>query len=117
MKALKNSLREILRYPSAIAGLTVVLFFVVVSIYAMISIPYSKAIALWRGGEDAWYQNPKFVPPTWINFFRKEKLPVSFHANSAEGGMEKVVTVGSGDTSEVKISYTFDFEADAYPQE
>jgi peptide/nickel transport system permease protein len=117
MNALKNSFREILRYPSAIAGLVAVLALVVVAVYAMIAIPYSKAIALWRGGEEVWYANPKFAPPAWINLFRSKKLPVSFHANSADGGMEKVVTPGSGDTATVKMSYTFDFEADAYPQE
>ncbi len=117
MKALKNSLRELLRYPSAVAGLASVLFFVILAIYAMISIPYSKAIELWRGGEDIWYANPKFAPPAWINFFRAKKLPVSFHVNSADGAMEKVVTPGSADTSTIKLSYTFDFEADDYPQE
>ena len=117
MNALKNSFREIMRYPSAIAGLVAVLALVVVAVYAMIAIPYSKAIALWRGGEEVWYANPKFAPPAWINLFRSKKLPVSFHANSADGGMEKVVTPGSGGTATVKISYTFDFEADAYPQE
>jgi len=117
MNALKNSFREILRYPSAVAGLASVLLLVLLSIYAMIAIPYSKAIALWRGGEEVWYANPKFAPPAWINYFRSVKLPVSFHANSADGGLEKLVTPGSQDTATVKISYTFDFEADAYPQE
>lgn len=117
MNALKNSFREILRYPSAVAGMAAILLLVIISIYAMISIPYSKAIALWRGGEEVWYANPKFAPPAWINLFRSEKLPVSFHANSADGGMEKVVTPGSGGTSTVIISHSFDFEADSYPQE
>jgi len=117
MNTLKNSFREILRYPSAIAGLVVVMFFVAVAVYAMISIPYSKAIALWRGGEEVWYANPKFAPPAWINYFRSQKLPVSFHVNSADGKMEKVVTPGSQNTATIKISHTFDFEADAYPQE
>jgi len=117
MKALKNSFREILRYPSAIAGLVAVLFLVIVAVYAMITLPYNKAIALWRGGEEYWYTNPNFAPPTWINFFRSQKLPVSFHVNSAEGKLEKVVTTGAQDTATIKMSYTFDFEADAYPQE
>ena len=117
MNTLKKNFQEILHYPSAIAGLAAVLFLVLVSIYAMIAIPYRKAIELWRGGEEVWYANPKFAPPAWINYFRSQKLPVSFHANSADGGMEKVVTPGSGDTSTIVISHTFDFEADAYPQE
>ena len=117
MNAFKKNMQEILRYPSAIAGLVAVLLLVILAIYAMISIPYSKAIALWKLDESFWYANPKFAPPAWVNFFRSEKLPVSFHANSAEGAMEKVVTPGSADTAEIKISHTFDFVADAYPQE
>ena len=75
MNTLKSSFREILRYPSAIVGLIIILLLVLTSIYAMIKIPYSEAIRLWRGGEDVWYQNPKFAPPAWINLFSSKKLP------------------------------------------
>jgi len=117
MNNLKKNFQEILRYPTAVAGLVSVLLLVIVAVYALIAIPYSKAIELWKGGEAAWYTNPKFAPPAWINYFRSKKLPVSFHVNSADGGMEKVVTPGSTDTGTVVISYPFDFQADDYPQE
>jgi len=117
VNALKNSFREIFRYPSAIAGLVVISLLVVLAAYAMITIPYAEAIRLWRGGEDVWYKNPKFAAPAWSNFFSATKLPVSFDVDSANGGMTKVVTPGDKGTSRIDITYDFDFSYDAYPQE
>jgi peptide/nickel transport system permease protein len=57
MQTIKDALREIRRYPSAIAGLFIVFLLVLVSIYAVITIPYREAITLWRGGEGTW-RNP-----------------------------------------------------------
>ncbi len=48
MKALKNSLREIGRYPSAVFGLLIILAICGLSIYTVITIPYNEAIRLWR---------------------------------------------------------------------
>jgi peptide/nickel transport system permease protein len=117
MKALKNSFRELLKYPSAVVGLTLILALVAVAVYAVIAIPYAEAVHLWRGGEDVWYLNPKNVPPAWTNLFRSKKLPVSFHVSTVDGEVAKVVTLGKSDTTTYDISYTFDFEADEYPQD
>jgi len=117
MNTLKNSFREILRYPSAIMGMVVILLLVVIAAYAMIKIPYNNAITLWRGGEDVWYQNPKFAPPAWYNFFLSKKLPVSFTANTMDGSISKKITPGAQGTGTVDLSYTFDFNYDGYPQE
>jgi peptide/nickel transport system permease protein len=117
MKILKNSLRELLRYPSAIIGLIVVFMLVAVSIYAMVTIPYSEAIRLWRGGEDVWYQNPKYAPPAWMNFFSREKQPVSFAVSTTDGNMSKTVTLGAENTATVEITYSFDYDYDKFPQE
>ena len=38
------------RYPSFIIGVIIILFFVVLSVYAVIAVPYSESIAMWRGG-------------------------------------------------------------------
>jgi peptide/nickel transport system permease protein len=117
MNALKNSFREILRYPSAIVGLSIILLLVVTAVYAVIKIPYNEAIRLWRGGEDVWYQNPKFAPPAWFNLFTSKKLPVSFDVKTTDGTMTKTVTPGAQGTGTVNISYAFDFQYDDYPQE
>jgi peptide/nickel transport system permease protein len=114
---IKNSARELLRYPSAIVGLVIILILVITAAYAIIKIPYQKAIHLWRGGEEVWYKNPRFAPPSWFNLFSSKKLPVSFSASTFDGSMSKTVTPGAQDTGSVAISYAFDFQYDEPPQE
>lgn len=117
MNLIKNSFREMTRYPSAIFGVIIILLLVLQAIYAMVTIPYSEAIRLWRGGEEVWYQNPRFAPPAWTNYFSEKKLPESFVANSEDGGMQKVVTPGAQGTSSIEMTYSFDYSYDAFPQE
>jgi len=86
----------------------------------LVKIPYQEAIRLWRGGEEIWYANPQYAPPSWINYFRKEKLPVSFSMKSIEAdGVTLVSTTEEVDenTSRTNITYNFDFQADISPQE
>lgn len=117
MAAIRHSFRELLRYPSALVGLAIIVLLVITAVYAMIKIPYNEAIRLWRGGEDVWYKNPKYAPPAWLNFFRTQKLPVSFSAGTLDGTMSKTVTPGAQGTSTINMDYSFDFEYDSVPQE
>jgi len=117
MNAIRNSFQNIAKYPSAMMGILVVVALVVLAAYAMITIPYNEAIRLWRGGEDVWYQNPKFAPPAWINYFSSKKYAESFSARTSDGSITKEVTPGAEGTSTVDISYSFDFSSDFYPQE
>lgn len=117
MNSLKNSFQNILYYPSAIVGILVVFLLVFTAVYAMVKIPYREAIRLWRGGEDVWYQNPKFAPPAWINLFSSKKYAESFAVSTASGTMTKEVTPGAEGTSTMSASYTFDFSSDYYPQD
>jgi peptide/nickel transport system permease protein len=117
MKTLKNSFRELLRYPSAILGLVIILILLGVATYALVTIPYSEAVRLWRGGEDVWYRNPKYAAPGWFNFFSSKKQPLSFAVNTADGSMTKTITPNDQDTSTVDITYSFDYKYDGFPQE
>ncbi len=117
MNTLKSSFQNLLYYPSAIIGILVVFLLVFTAVYAMVKIPYQEAIRLWRGGEDVWYQNPKFAPPAWINLFSSKKYAESFSVRTTDGTMTREVTPGAQDTSTISISYTFDFSSDYYPQE
>jgi peptide/nickel transport system permease protein len=117
MKPLRNAFQKLLQYPSAIAGLFVVFMLVAVAVYTVIAIPYSEAIRLWRGGEDVWYQNPRFAPPAWINYFSSKKYSESFAVNTSDGQIVKKVTLGNGGTATVEMTYVFDFSYDVYPQE
>lgn len=117
MNTMKKAFQDLLQYPSAIAGLVVILILVVTSAYVMITIPYETAISLWRGGEDVWYQNPKFAPPAWFNNFTEQKLTESFALKSPEPGVVREVIPGDQNTSRINITYTFDYDFDVFPQE
>lgn len=117
MNSLKNSFQNLLYYPSAIVGILVIFLLVFTAVYAMVKIPYQEAIRLWRGGEEVWYQNPKFAPPAWINLFSSKKYSESFAVRTSDGSMAKEVTPGAEDTSTMTISYTFDYSYDYYPQD
>ncbi len=116
MKAIKNTFKEFSRYPSAIIGLVIILILLIVSVYALISLPYQKAITLWRAGEGIWYQNPKYAPPAWLNFFRKNKLPETIDQSTLNGTAQKT-EVPSDKYDEYYITYTFDFPYEEYPQD
>lgn len=118
MKGLKNSLREIARYPSAIFGSIIILLLIGFSIYTMIKVPYRQAIYLWRGGEEVVYKNPRTAPPLWYNWFSDQDLPESWDVNSTDDGevFTKTITPReNGDT--IDFSYTFDYNYDTFPQE
>src|ERR1043165_2931369 len=117
MKSLQNTFQTLWRYPSAVVGVLVVFALVFTAIYAMVKIPYKEAIRLWRGGEDVWYQNPKFAPPAWINLFSTKKYAESFSARTTDGTMTKEVTPGAKGTSTMSASYTFNFSYDYLPQD
>jgi peptide/nickel transport system permease protein len=117
LNTLKSSFREIKRYPSAIVGSVIVILMVIFAIYTVIALPYTQAITLWRGGEDVWYMNPKYAPPEWTNWFKTKKEPVSFNVSTEDGKMKKVVTDLSADSKSIKMTYTFNFNADNYPQD
>ena len=117
MNNLKSSFRNLFYYPSAILGILVVFLLVFTAVYALVKIPYTEAIRLWRGGEEVWYQNPKFAPPAWINFFSSKKYAESFAVRTLDGTMTNEVTPGAEGTSTMLASYTFDFSYDYYPQD
>jgi peptide/nickel transport system permease protein len=118
MNTLKKSLKELMRYPSALIGGSFITLLVIAAIWVAISLPYQKAIDMWRGGEDVWYRLPKNASPIWMNWFTSKKQPVSFFIDNTNtaGQYEKVVTPQNGSTS-IKITYTFDYQADGFPQE
>ena len=117
MNTMRSSFQKLLYYPSAVVGILVVLLLIFTAVYAMIKIPYRDAIRMWRGGEDVWYQNPKFAPPAWINLFSSKKYAESFSVRTSDGSMQKTVEAGAQGTATYTMSHTFDFEYDFYPQE
>lgn len=121
MNELRKNFREILKYPSAVAGSVIILLLIGVAVYALVTIPYKEAIRLWRAGENEWYTNPQYAPPAWLNLFSREKRPVSFTLSTADAdeneAVTKAVEVGAQNTSKTYITYTFEYLYDDFPQE
>lgn len=114
MERLSRNLREIAQYPSAIGGSLIILFLIGLSIYTLITIPYQEAIRLWRGGQDVWYHNPPNAHPSWINYFRRDKLPETLDIKSEDANKE-VTETESG--KKINISLPFEYSSDSFPQE
>jgi peptide/nickel transport system permease protein len=118
MDALNRNFKEIVKYPSAIIGLIVILLLIVISIYALVSIPYSEAIRLWRGGEGVWREVPRLARPVWTDLFSQVKLSRTINLSTIEGNIEKVRTpIEGSDMTEVDFTFTFDYPYDGFPQE
>jgi len=113
---LKSGLKDIAQYPTAMAGVIIILLLVGISIYALIAIPYSKAIELWRGEASDWYQNPKLAAPVWFNWFRTDKLPETIDITSTNPDVKRDV-VPSGTTTSINYTYTIPYNYNIYPQE
>jgi len=120
MKEIQRSFRELLKYPSALVSLILIVLMVGASIYTIVTIPYNEAIRLWRGSEDDWYKYPKQAAPVWMNFFSSKKQPISFFLNSEETDNEMVskqVETRADGSKKYTITYTFDFAYDDFPQD
>lgn len=117
MKELRRSLRELLRYPSAIVSLVLILLMVAFSLYTIISMPYNEAIRLWRGSEEDWYKYPRQAAPAWMNLFSARKQPVSFFLSSTDGTAAKQVETRQDGSEKITITYTFDYQYDDFPQD
>ena len=116
MKRLASTWRELKQYPSAVIGLVIILSLVAISIYTVITVPYSEAVRLWRGGEEVWYNSPKVAGPAWTNIFRGADLPETLTLSTVDGTAEKSTEI-SGDLTKIAISFTFDYPYTEFPQE
>lgn len=114
---LRNAFRELLHYPTALAGLIIILALIGISIYTIIAIPYPKAIELWRGMEADWYRNPKLAGPVWYNWFRRDKLPETIDVSTSSPGVQKKVSQSGSSTVidyTLNIPYNFDSYSDDF---
>jgi peptide/nickel transport system permease protein len=110
---LRSGLREILKYPTALGGVIIILILFAISIYAIISIPYPKAIELWKGQEADWYKNPKLAAPAWTNWFRKVKLPETIDITVDSQGVKKEITQ-TGDYPTITYIFNIPYNYDSY---
>jgi len=109
-------LKELRRYPSAIVGVAIIFLLIAVSLYAVIAIPYGKAIVLWRGGPGVWDENPRNAQPVWFDLFTGDKLPRTIVVSTADAGVKTVEPLGDG-RNRVQITLPFEYPYDRFPTE
>lgn len=109
--------RELRKYPSAIAGLLIILGLVALSVYTVIALPYEQAVTLWRGGENLWTENPRNAAPRWLNLLPGPKRSETLKLDSAAGAGHKEIEAYAEDFKEVRIDLPVPFEYDTFPKE
>jgi len=112
-----RNLKRLREYPSAVVGLVIIVGLLLVSVYTLITIPYSEAVRLWRGGEAVWYDSPKNASPVWYAWITRRNLPQTIIVDSADEAVPKEVEAGAGDTTTLSMTLAFDYPYDEFPQE
>ncbi len=112
-------LKELRRYPTAIFGIAVIGLLVLISVYAMIALPYSEAIRLWRGGPGVWDENPRTAVPAWFDLFTRDKLPRTIVVSTADAGVKTVERLPDGrNRIQIMLPFNYPYEGrNGFPTE
>lgn len=115
MRFLRRVSDAILRYPTVLASVFIITVLIGLSIYAVVAIPYSEVVPLWRGAGDIWSDTPRYAAPAWTNLFRSEKLPETFKLTSSA---QNTIIEQTGETSwKTTTAYSFEYEYKQFPRE
>ncbi|MEM2447602.1 MAG: ABC transporter permease [Candidatus Bathyarchaeia archaeon] len=116
---IKQSLRTLFVYKSALGGLTIILILVGISIYTLFAIPYDNATKLWRAGEQYWLDSPRNAMPSWVNLFSSKKMPETLilDTQQPQPGVSKALIPVSNKFTRIKIEFSFNYEYDDFPSE
>jgi len=122
VESTRSTLRELADYPAAIVGLLIIAGMIVASIYAVIAIPYDQMLWLWRDGTAEWMYNPRNAVPTWVNLFRKDKLPTTLVMDSRPsddtvGIPTRTIEGVSEEMTKIELTYPFDYLTGGWPQD
>ena len=117
-RAIGRFFSQLKKYPAAIIGFTIILFFIMGSLYAVVFYPYKTAGLEW---ETDLYTGkisvPRIANPRWVNFFRKDDLPETIHLFSDDAAVERVDTkIGENDSSVFTFTFDYPYAGDT-PQE
>lgn len=93
MKIPAGALAELRRYPSALAGVGIILVLFALAGIALVAIPYRRALDLWRGGEH-WREYPVNARPVMVDWLRRERMSRTLVADSRSGTGESLSLAG-----------------------
>ncbi len=119
IRELKAGLKDLASYRSAVAGIIIICILLGMSLFAIIAIPYGRAIDLWRAGGGLWLDTPRNAKPKWVNLLTSKKLPetIILDTEQPEAGATKVIVPLGKTMQKLRIEFTFTFECDDFPTE
>lgn len=113
---LKSVMRELLRFPSAIFGMVVILILIIGSAYAVIAFPYTQIGEYWYTKNlTGKTETPKLALPEWVNRFRTSKLPLSLILNSATDKQVGKISAPASDGNEITLTYSIPYSYGEFP--
>jgi len=118
--SLKGILRELLSYKSGIASIVILALLIGLSVYTVVTIPPQKAIAMWRGENNMWIENPRNAAPEWMAFFVHKNLPKTFKVASWEksfGIVKAEAPLPGTSIKKIHIEMSFNYPYDDFPSE
>ena len=110
------TLKRLKRYPSLVAGVVMIIIFISFSIYAVVALPYSEAIRLWRGGPGVWDETPRNAGPVWFDLFIEGRVPRTIVVSLEDTGTKTEEATGDG-MKRVEIVLPFQYTYDGFPKE
>ncbi|MEY6434251.1 ABC transporter permease [Thioalkalicoccus limnaeus] len=113
MSRWSSGLATLKRYPSAVLGLSLILFLVGLSVYTLVAIPYSQALDLWRGGEP-WRMHPVNAQPVWTNWLDGADRPRTQVIRGEPADAERRDYDG---VRQLRIPLVFEYHHAAFPSE
>jgi peptide/nickel transport system permease protein len=118
LTGLRRTVREVLRYPSAVMGLFVICILVLGSVYAVIAYPYIEIGEEWGRTElTGRSTNPRKVPAIWINWFRRRDYPTTIVQSTVDDSITKSLhTLDNGQTL-IVLTSSLDYPFEEFPQD
>ncbi|MBK1734371.1 ABC transporter permease [Halorhodospira abdelmalekii] len=113
MSPWRDGLRRLRRYPSALLGALIIVALLATAVYAVVTIPYSEAQRLWRGG-DLWQELPVNAGPVWADRLFGGDAPRTLRIPTAAAPIAEEAYEGVRITEQ---RLTFDFTYSEFPSE
>lgn len=102
--------REFLNSKMGIAGITILVILIAVSIIAIITIPI-ETFQEWNNPGN-WILNPKVATPIWVNAFKAEKIPEHQILDNPN-----IKTISENEISLVSHQFGLNFDYDDFPND
>ncbi|MBI3159559.1 MAG: ABC transporter permease subunit [Chloroflexi bacterium] len=113
-------LRDLLRYPSAVVGLTIVLLLLAGSLYALVALPYVGIAESWsRTSVMGRVDVPRLAEPVWVDrLLGRERLSrLLLDSRTPDTPVGRRVRIQENGTPNVTLTFEFDYTYDQPPEE